>query len=282
MSSLACRGPVRRGPEVARHLLLLVLALVFLLPFYVVVRNALATPAELASASWVWWPAHPSLDNLRRLFADQNVRFARSLLNSAVVSVLQTVLTVAISAMAGYGLARVPSRASRLVLGLTVLTLMVPTTVTFVPTFVMVSSLGWISSLRGLVVPVLFSAFATFLFRQFFAGFPLELEEAAAIDGAGRWRTFTRVVLPNAWGICSAVGVITFLNAWNSFLWPLLIGQDPAYRTVQVALSAYTSSQRVDVAQVFMGSAVAILPVLVVFVVLQRQLVQGVERSGID
>ena len=107
-------GAVRRGPEVARHLVLLVLALVFLLPFYVIVRNALATPAELASASWVWWPADPSLANLRRLFADQNVRFARSLLNSAVVSVLQTVLTVAISAMAGYGLARVPSRASRL------------------------------------------------------------------------------------------------------------------------------------------------------------------------
>ena len=275
-------GRVRRGPDVARHVLLALLALLFLLPFYVVVRNALASPAELVSASWVWWPAHPSLANLHRLFADENVQFARSLLNSAVVSVLQTVLTVAISAMAGYGLARVPSRASRLVLGLTVLTLMVPTTVTFVPTFVMVSSLGWISSLRGLVVPVLFSAFATFLFRQFFSGFPVELEEAAAIDGAGRWRTFTRVVLPNAWGISAAVGTITFLNAWNSFLWPLLIGQDPAYRTVQVALSAYTSSQRVDTAQVFMGSAVAILPVLVVFLVLQRQLVQGVERSGID
>ena len=282
MSVVVARGPRRRGPDAARTVLLTALALVFLLPFYVILRNALATPAELASASWVWWPADPSLANLRRLFADENVRFARSLLNSAVVSVLQTVLTVVISAMAGYGLARVPSRASRLVLGLTVLTLMVPTTVTFVPTFVMVSSLGWISSLRGLVVPVLFSAFATFLFRQFFSGFPVELEEAAAIDGAGRWRTFTRVVLPNAWGICAAVGTITFLNAWNSFLWPLLIGQDPAYRTVQVALSAYTSSQRVDTAQVFMGSAVAILPVLVVFLVLQRQLVQGVERSGID
>ncbi len=277
----AVRGPAARGPEVVRHVLLGLLSLLFLLPFYVVVRNALASPSELVSASWVWWPADPSLANLRRLFADENVRFARSLLNSAVVSVLQTVLTVAISAMAGYGLARVPSRFSRLVLGMTVLTLMVPTTVTFVPTFVMVSSLGWISSLRGLVVPVLFSAFATFLFRQFFSGFPVELEEAAALDGAGRWRTFTRVVLPNAWGICAAVGTITFLNAWNSFLWPLLIGQDPAYRTVQVALSAYTSSQRVDTAQVFMGSAVAILPVLVVFVVLQRHLVQGVERSGI-
>ena len=126
---MTSHGPWRRGPDAARYVLLSALALVFLLPFYVIVRNALATPAELASASWVWWPSNPSLDNLRRLFADENVRFARSMLNSAVVSVLQTVLTVAISAMAGYGLARVPSRASRLVLGLTVLTLMVPTTI---------------------------------------------------------------------------------------------------------------------------------------------------------
>ena len=93
-----------------------------------------------------------------------------------------------------------------MILGLTVLTLMVPAAVTFVPSFVMVSSLGWISTLRGLIIPVMFSAFATFLFRQFFLGFPRELEEAAAIDGAGYWRTFWSVVMPNALGICAAVG----------------------------------------------------------------------------
>jgi multiple sugar transport system permease protein len=261
---------------------LAVLAAFFLLPFYVLVRNAVAAPRELVSASWVWFPAHPSLAGLGKLFANPSVQMARSLLNSAIVSVLQTVLTVAISAMAGYGLARVPSRFTRPVLGLTLVTLMVPTAVTFVPSFVMVSSLGWISTLRGLVVPVIFSAFATFLFRQFFLGFPRELEEAAAIDGAGYWRTFTRIVMPNAYGICAAVGTITFLNAWNAFLWPLLIGQDQSYRTVQVALSTYTTSQRVDTVQVFVGAAVAIAPVLLVFLFLQRYLVQGVERSGID
>lgn len=272
----------RRGVTVARYVLLTVLAVLFLLPFYVLLRNAFATSQELAAARWVWVPADPSLDSLRKLFANDNVQLARSLLNSFVVAVVQTAATVVISAMAAYGLARIPSRWSRPVLVLTVLTLMVPAAVTFVPSFVMVSSLGWISSYRGLIIPVLFSAFATFLFRQHFAAFPKELEEAAALDGAGLWRTFWRVVMPNAYGIAAAVGTITFIGSWNAFLWPLLIGQDRMYRTVQVSLSQFLTSQRVDIPQLFIGAAVAILPVLLVFIFLQRYLVQGVESSGIE
>jgi len=272
----------RRGVAAARYVVLVVLALLFLLPFYVLLRNAFATSQELAAARWVWVPADPTLDNLRRLFANDNVQLARSLLNSFVVATVQTVATLVISAMAAYGLARIPSRWSRPVLVLTVLTLMVPAAVTFVPSFVMVSSLGWISSYRGLIIPVLFSAFATFLFRQHFAAFPKELEEAAALDGAGLWRTFWRVVMPNAYGIAAAVGTITFIGSWNAFLWPLLIGQDRMYRTVQVSLSQFLTSQRVDIPQLFIGAAVAIVPVLLIFIFLQRYLVQGVESSGID
>lgn len=272
----------RRAVTATRYVVLVVLALLFLLPFYVLLRNAFATSQELAASRWVWVPADPTLDNLQRLFANDNVQLARSLLNSFVVAVVQTVATVIISAMAAYGLARIPSRWSRPVLVLTVLTLMVPAAVTFVPSFVMVSSLGWISSYRGLIIPVLFSAFATFLFRQHFAAFPKELEEAAALDGAGLWRTFWRVVVPNAYGIAAAVGTITFIGSWNAFLWPLLIGQDRMYRTVQVSLSQFLTSQRVDIPQLFIGAAVAIVPVLLIFIFLQRYLVRGVESSGID
>lgn len=272
----------RTGAAVVRYVVLGLLAALFLLPFYVLLRNAFATPRELASATWVWFPADPTLDNLRRLFANETVAMARSMVNSGVVAVVQTVATVIISAMAGYGLARIPTRASRLVLGMTVLTLMVPTAVTFVPSFVMVSSLGWISTLRGLIVPGLFSAFATFLLRQFFLGFPSELEDAAAVDGAGYWATFWRVVMPNAYGICAAVGTIVFIGSWNAFLWPLLIGQDADFRTVQVALSQFMTSQRVDTPALFIGAAVSIVPVLAVFIFLQRYLVQGVEQSGLD
>ncbi|CAA9294969.1 MAG: ABC transporter, permease protein 2 (cluster 1, maltose/g3p/polyamine/iron) [uncultured Friedmanniella sp.] len=271
-----------RGVSALRYVVLSLLALLFLLPFYVLLRNGFSSERLLASAQWRWLPDEVNLGNLRELFTNDSIRMARSMANSAVVAVVQTVATVVISALAGYGLARIDHRLSRLVLGLTVLTLMVPAAVTFIPSFVLVSSLGWISTLRGLIIPVLFSAFATFLFRQFFLGFPHELEEAAYIDGAGYWRTFWRVVMPNTYGICAAVGTITFIGSWNAFLWPLLIGQDRDFRTVQVALSQFMSSQRVDVPQLFVGAAVAILPVLLVFLFLQRYLVQGVERSGID
>lgn len=271
-----------RGAAAARYVVLSVLALLFLLPFYVLLRNGFSTDRLMAAARWRWLPDAVNADNLRELFANESIRMARSLINSAVVAVVQTLATVFISALAGYGLARIDHRLSRLILGMTVFTLMVPTAVTFIPSFVLVSSLGWISTLRGLIVPVLFSAFATFLFRQYFLGFPRELEEAAYIDGAGYWQTFWRVVMPNTYGICAAVGTITFIGSWNSFLWPLLIGQDRDFRTVQVALSQFMSSQRIDMPQLFVGAAVAILPVLLVFLFLQRYLVQGVERSGID
>jgi multiple sugar transport system permease protein len=271
-----------RGVVVTRYVVLILLAALFLLPFYVLLRNAFSTQQEMASAQWQWIPDNLTWENLRALFANDSVRMGRSLINSAVVAVVQTVGTVAISAMAGYGLARIDNRLAKIILGMTLLTLMVPAAVTFIPSFVMVSTLGWISTLRGLIIPVLFSAFATFLFRQYFMGFPKELEEAAFIDGAGYWRTFWRVVMPNTYGICAAIGTITFIGSWNAFLWPLLIGQDRDFRTVQVALSQFMTSQRINLPQLFVGAAVAIFPVLMVFIFLQRYLVQGVERSGID
>ncbi len=270
------------GVTVLRYILLIILAALFLLPFYVLLRNGFSTSRQMAAPQWQWLPDNLNLDNIRQLFANSSVRMGRSLFNSAIVSVVQTVATVAVSALAGYGLARIDNRLSKIILGMTVLTLMVPAAVTFIPSFVMVSTLGWISTLRGLIVPVLFSAFATFLFRQYFLSFPRELEEAAFIDGAGYWRTFWQVVMPNTYGICAAVGTIVFIGSWNAFLWPLLIGQDRDFRTVQVALSQFMTSQRVDMPQLFIGATVAILPVLLIFIFLQRYLVQGVERSGID
>lgn len=266
-----------------RYVALIVLAVMFLLPFYLIVRNAFSTQPWISSPSWHWLPNQSDGTNLSLLFANTNVLILRSMGVSAAVSVTQTVVSVLISAMAGYALARLGTgRAARFILGLTVATLMVPAAVTFVPSFVMVSSLGWISSLRGLIIPVLFSAFGTFLFRQFFLGFPVELEEAARIDGAGYWRTFWRIVMPNSLGIAAAVATIIFIGAWNAFLWPLLIGQDKNFRTVQVALSTFMTSQGVNLPQLFTGAMVAIIPVLLVFLFLQRYLVEGVERSGIE
>ncbi|HNV12225.1 MAG TPA: carbohydrate ABC transporter permease [Propionibacteriaceae bacterium] len=278
---MSVRSRSSRAWTWARYAVLSVLALFFLLPFYVVVRNAFSTTKWITAARWNWLPNQFDLTNLRELFGRENVAMARAMGNSAVMSIGQTVLTVVIALMAGYALARFSNRASRLLLGLTLFTLMVPAAVTFIPTFVMTAQLGWIDSFRGLIIPGVFSAFATYLFRQSFVGFPVELEEAALIDGANPWTTFWRIVVPNSLGIIGAVGTITFIGSWNAFLWPLLIGREQT-RTVQVTLSQFMTSQGVNYPQLFAGALVAIVPVLLVFLFLQRYLVQGVESSGID
>ena len=152
---------------------------------------------------------------------------------------------------------------------------MIPAAVTFVPSFIIVSEIGWLNSYQGLIVPVMFQAFAAFLFRQYFLGFPLELEEAARIDGLSTWGTYWRIVVPNSKGIFAAVASITFIASWNAFLWPLVVGRDQEKWTVQVALSTFLNSQSPRMTQLFVASAIAILPLLVGFVLLQRYIVEG-------
>lgn len=265
---------------VARYLALGLATVVFLLPFYLLARNALLTNTELASPVWRWLPTW-HWENLTGLFADPNLHLARALVNSVVIAVAQTAGVLVLSGMAGYGLARIPYRRANLVLGAVTASLLVPASITFVPSFVLVSSLGWVSTLRGLIIPGLFQALATFLFRQFFLGFPRELEEAAMIDGLGYWGTFWRIVVPSSSGFAAAIATITFIGSWNAFLWSLVIGRDAEAWTVQVALSTFITAQSTNYAQLFMAAIVAISPLLVMFVFLQRWIVQGVERTGI-
>ncbi|AEW93927.1 MULTISPECIES: carbohydrate ABC transporter permease [Streptomycetaceae] len=265
-----------------RAAVLCALAVLFLVPFYLLVRNGLADESEITAPGWTFLPRHLRLGNIGELFADPAVPMAHALWNSTVIAVLTTAGTLLLASLAGYGLARIPYPHAQGVFYAILGTLMVPAAVTFVPTFVLVSSLGWVSSLRGLVVPTLFNAFAAFVFRQFFLGFPHELEDAARVDGLGYWRTYWRVVVPNSGPAFAAVGAIVFIGSWNAFLWPLVIGQDQRAWTVQVALSTFTTAQNVNLHELFTAAAVSIVPLIVVFVGLQRFIVAGVERSGID
>ncbi|MFB7636419.1 carbohydrate ABC transporter permease [Streptomyces sp. NPDC056149] len=271
-----------RAGRALRVVLLVALALLFLVPFYLLVRNGLASESDITAPDWTFLPRTVHWSNLTEVFADPDLPLARALVNSAVIAVSTTVGTVVLASMAGYGLARIPYRYASVVFYAVLGTLMVPAAVTFVPSFVLVSTLGWISTLRGLVIPTLFSAFACFVFRQYFLGFPKELEDAARVDGLGYWRTYWRIVVPNARPVFAAVGTIVFIGAWNSFLWPLVIGQDQSAWTVQVALSTFTTAQNLNLHELFVAAGVSIVPLVVVFLLLQRYIVAGVERSGID
>ena len=270
-----------RAGSVALYTVAVVMALLFLVPFYLLIRNSLATDADLTGTKWKFFPTTLHWENIPELFNDPAVPMARSMWNSLVVGVLGTAGQLLVCSLAGYALARVPYRHANKIFYAVLATLMIPSAVTFVPSFVLVSSLGWVSSLQGLIVPGLFSGFTAFLFRQYFLGFPKELEEAARIDGLGSWGTYWRIVVPNSTGFFAAIAVITFITNWNAFLWPLVIGQDQSSWTVQVALSTFTTAQTVNIHELFLAATVSILPLVLVFLFLQRYLVEGVAHTGI-
>jgi multiple sugar transport system permease protein len=273
----------RRHPvaQTLRYLALIVAAVLFLLPFYLIVRNAISLDPEITSPNWTLFPASIHWENFAELFDDPSVNILQSLGNSAIIAVVQTAGQLLVSSMAGYGLARIPYRHATKIFYAVLVTLMIPPAVTFIPSFIIVSQLQWVDTLQGIIVPVLFSGFTTFLFRQFFLSFPKELEEAARVDGLGYFGAFWRVVVPNSGAFFAAIAVITFIASWNAFLWPLVIGQDPSTWTVQVALSTFLTAQTINLHELFLAAAVSIAPLVLVFAFLQRYLVQGVAETGI-
>lgn len=281
--------PHRRRPrtpgsvvaQVLRYLALLAAAVLFLVPFYLIVRNALSLDTEITAPGWTLFPASVHWENFGELFRDPSVNILQSLGNSAIVAVLQTGGQLLLCSMAGYGLARIPYRWATPIFYGVLVTLMIPPAVTFIPSFIIVSQLQWVDTLQGIIVPVLFSGFTTFLFRQYFLNFPRSLEEAARVDGLGYLGAFWRVVVPNSGAFFAAIAVITFIASWNSFLWPLVIGQDSSRWTVQVALSTFLTAQTINLHELFLAAAVSIAPLVLVFAFLQRYLVQGVAETGI-
>jgi multiple sugar transport system permease protein len=264
------------------YAVLIVSALLFLIPFYIIVRNALMTSPEITSFTWNWWTKSPQWVNFSTLFNDLAAPMGTGLMNSVIIAVTETAGQLLFASMAGYALARIPSRWSKPLFFMIILTLMIPGAVTVVPKYLIVDQLGWVSTLQGIIVPELFNAFTCFIFRQFCLNFPTELEDAGRVDGLGYFGIYWRIVLPNAVPILVALGVISFIGSWNSFLWPLVVGQDQSSWTVQVVLSTFLTAQTINLPELFMGVAVAVLPLVVVFLFLQRYIAEGIARTGIN
>jgi multiple sugar transport system permease protein len=281
MSIAAPRTPGSVAGATLRYVALAVSAVLFLLPYYLVVRNALSSDAEITAPGWTLFPKTIHWENFGELFSDPSVNFLRAIGNSAIIALIETAGMLLICSMAGYGLARIPYRWATPIFYSVLVTLMIPPAVTFIPSFIIVSQLQWVNTFQGIIVPVLFSGFTAFLFRQYFLNFPHSLEEAARLDGLGYFGAFWRIVVPNSGAFFSAIAVITFINNWNQFLWPLVIGQDSSMWTVQVALSTFLTAQTINLHELFLAAAVSILPLVVVFTILQRYLVQGVAETGI-
>ena len=267
--------------EILRSVILILLASVFLFPFYLIARNALMTQAEITSFEWSWWPAVPQWSNFQVLLNDPAAPMGSGLRNSLFIALFNLVFQTLFASMAGYALARIPAVGRSFVFFIILSTLMVPSAVTFVPSYVVVANLGMVNTVWGIVIPGLFSAFAVFLFRQFYLDFPVEIEEAGRLDGLGYMGIFWRLLLPNSTGILIALGVLSFINSWNAFLWPLVVGRSPNSWTVQVVLSTFLTAQTINLPMLFMGAAVGALPLVILFLFMQRYIVEGVRLSGV-
>jgi multiple sugar transport system permease protein len=279
-------GPGRPAPGRRRrrpvwvYLVLGVGLLVMLAPFLWMLLGSLKPEAEIQRVPPTWWPEAPSLNNYRLLF--DRLDFPRFFTNSTFVAVAVTAGNLVFCSMVGYALAKLDFAGKRLLFALVLGMLMVPGVVTFVPLFVLVSNLGLVNTYPGLILPYLVTPLGVFLMRQFISGLPDELLEAARIDGAGEWRIFSRVILPLCGPALATLGILTFLASWNNFLWPLVVAQSEDKYTLPVALALYSVGQNATrYGLLLAGSVVVIVPVIALFVALQRYFVQGIATTGI-
>lgn len=263
-----------------RYLLVSVLAVIFLIPFYLMVRNALMTDLQITSPHWSWLSAVPHWENFAKVFNDTAAPMGTGLLNSAFIATSTLVLQMSVCSMAGYALARIPAKGSGLVFSLILVTLMIPAAVTFVPTYAIMAMLGGVNTRWGVVAPGVFSAFTIIVFRTFYMKFPAEVEEAGRLDGLGYFGIFWHLLLPNSKGVMMALGILAFIGSWNSFLWPLVIGQDPSTWTVQVVLSTFLTAQTLNLSQLFAAALVGVAPLVLVFLVMQRYIVEGAKFTS--
>jgi multiple sugar transport system permease protein len=271
---------------VALTLALSVLAAVWLLPIVWVVVTSLKVTADIVKLPPEWLPWPVTAEHYREVLfsSSRTARIGRAFANSLVIALGTVALVVVTSAMAAYPLARMRFRGRNLVFTLLVGSLMIPNAVILVPQYVLVQRLGWLSTYQGLIVPeaAMTFAFGVFLLRQFFLTMPGELEDAARIDGANAWQVFTRVVLPLSQPVLAALAIFAFRSAWNDFLWPLIAVNKPDMFPLPVALallrSAYSSE---SYGPIMAGAALSALPLLVVFVVANRRIVEGVRLSGL-
>ena len=265
------------GP-IALHAIVIVGAIAMFFPFLWTIVTSLTPGAGLTlTPSLV--PENPSLEAYWRLFAERP--FGRIILNSLGLALVTTLVQLLTSATAAYAFSRLPFRGRGVVFAIYLATMMIPLQVLIVPLFVELKTLGLIDTYLGALLPTFASAFGIFLLRQAVNQVPRELDEAATLDGAGHFRIFWQVILPNIRPALATLTVFAFMGSWNSFLWPLVVLRSPELQTLPVALAGLQGQYTTQWDIVMAGSVVSVLPMLALYVFAQKYVIQGVASSGL-
>ena len=253
-------------------------AIITAFPFIWMIATSIKPQAESLNYPPTLFPRDPTLGYFHTLFAELD--FGQYLGNTVIVVLIGTVGLLFMS-MAGYAFAKFDFRGKQWMFFLVLATMMIPVQVTMIPTYLILNGMKLTNTLVGIALPTLVSGFSIFLFRQFMSTIPTEMLEAARLDGAGEFRTFLLIVLPLSKPIIAVQAVLTFIAGWNSFLWPLIIANDQHLYTLSVGLSLLNKEISVNPSLQMAAASVMVVPILIVFIVFQRYVIQGFALSGL-
>jgi multiple sugar transport system permease protein len=264
--------PARAALQVA----LLLGAVIMLSPFVVMLVVSLVPTSAFLARNFS--PSNFSPANY--IYTFEQVPFGRYYINSIIVTVTVTILQITIASLAAFAFARLRFRGREALFLLYLSTLMIPFPVTLIPNFLIIKSLGWYDTLIALIVPSLFSVFSTFLLRQYYRGIPIDLDEAARMDGASSLRIWSQVIVPLSGPVLATLAIFVFQGTWNEFLWPLVVTTSENVRTIPVGLAAFVGQYSTAWGPLMAGSVIALLPVLIIYVLGQNWFVKGITLSG--
>lgn len=263
--------------RIAVHGIMILLSVLSIFPIYWMIVTSLRPENEIFSTAL--WPSNPSLENY--IFVLTRIPMFQMLVNTTIVAAATAAAQVLTGLLAAYALVRWRMRLAGLVHGLIALSWLVPFQVTMIPNYVLASRLGLLDTLTGLVVPNAVAAFAILLLYHSMRSFPTEILEAARIDGAKSWRILWQIVTPNMGAPIASLAIIAFISAWNEYFWPLLLSRKPENSVVQIGLQMFMTQEGNLWGPLMAAAALASLPILVIYLVLQRHVIESFMKSGI-
>jgi len=264
------------------YLILIVLVFVFIFPLLWMLLSSFKSErtmmTDLYSGFKAFLPTEVSLDNYKEVFSRMN--FGKYLFNSIFVSGMTVGIGLIINSMAGYAFARLDFPGKDIIFAVIVSLVIIPFQSIVLPLFLVVKDLGMLDSYGALIIPFIANAFSIFMFRQFFLNIPKEVEEAAQIDGCGFLRTFFQVIVPMSKPVFATATILNFTGVWNQFLWPLVATTDPKFSTIQIGIQEFFTQQPVYYSQIMAALTIASLPMLILFVSLQKYFINGMGGMG--
>ncbi|MDQ6692886.1 MAG: carbohydrate ABC transporter permease [Chloroflexota bacterium] len=264
------------------YLLMVVIAALIVLPLVWMLSTSFKPQSQwFTSGTIEWVPRTFTLENYQKLFNNPATPIGNWFFNSVFIALVSTALVLTVDSLAAYAYARMEFPGRKFLFGFMLMTLFLPGMMFLVPNFLTIASLHLLNSWIGVVLPGIAGVFGVFFLRQFFESIPLELEEAAAIDGANRFQIFFMVVLPLAKPALATLGILTFLGSWNDFLWPLLVLRDPHLQTLPPGLRTLQGAYSSQYGLMLAGAVIVAVPVLIIYIALQRYIVQSVASTGL-